>query len=256
MTDAPGTTTAATTGRDAGPPTRSTGSDVRSGAVAGQSPDTLAWVLAFLPLGTALLHSIANAMGVHPGIVSLAALGGSVALVVMDKRELARTGRLAPSAAPSTLWCLFPPGYLRRRAKLLGEHGGRFWISLACMGLAFAAQIAVLAGGIAEPPSADVPTDAVAPMENVAAASALPGCTDEANMPYVLETFTKLKPMRDADVQGVVLTDRTELAGGESQHPLLRICSGRMQASNEEDYDILYAFEIVEGRVIVHVELR
>ncbi len=250
MTDATeGAPTAMTGGgdgdRDDLPPTRTAGSDV-----AGRSHDTLAWVLAFLPLGTALLHSVADAIGLHPGVVSVAALAGSAALIVTDKRDLARTGRLPATAAPSTAWFLFPPGYLRRRARLLGEPGGRFWISLACMGLAFASRTAFLAGGAIEP------TGTAEPTISAVSAPALPSCTDEANMQDVVDLFGKLKAMRDADVQGVVLTDRAEVPGGELEHPAVRLCAGRMRASNEEDYAINYMFEVVEGRLIVHVAFR
>ena len=215
-------------------------------------------MLAFLPLGTALLYSMAHALGLYSGIVSSATLAGSLALVVIDKRELARTGRLAPSTAPSTLWCLFPPGYLRRRARLLVEPGGRFWISLACMGLAFAAQTAVLAGATAEPtsnasatPGTAAPTDA-----SVQDAPALPECTDEGSTQDVVDLFGRMEPMLDAHVQGVVLTERAEVPGGELEHPAVRRCTGTMRASNEESYALSYVFDIVEGHVVVHLQLR
>ncbi len=91
-----------------------------------------------------LFYGLAAAAGVNLTVVSMAALAGAAGLIILDKRDLTRSGRLPRALLPSTAWCLFPPAYLRRRAKRLGAPSAQFWVSMACLALAFVARSAVV----------------------------------------------------------------------------------------------------------------
>ncbi len=203
--------------------------------------NALAWVLALLPLATSPLYILAVSMGVSMDAVSLAALLASAALVVIDKRDLSRTGRIPRSSLPSTAWFLFPPAYLFKRAKRLGGPNTLFWISVACPVLAFIVCAAIVAGIATRLADAD---------------PVLPGCADRGSMPDVVSVFDDMDIVRNAGLHGVIVTDQTEVGQGPGASPKSRFCTGVMHASNEREYDMQYAFEIMQGQVIVHVQLQ
>ena len=207
---------------------------------AAESQDALAWGLAFLPLATALAFVVAWLSGLNTGLVSLATLAAAAAIIVVDRRDLARSGRLPRSASPSTAWCLFPPAYLLRRARRLGTSKVQFWICLACLVLAFAARVAVV-------------VETAAPAED--AGPILPGCMDQSSMQDVISTFDQLQAVKDAGLHGVVVTGQAEISEGPGPNTTLRDCSGKVEASNAQVYDIKYEFELTQGQVIVRVEV-
>ena len=61
-----------------------------------------AWGLAYLPLVATIFYGLAAAAGINLGLVSMAMLAGAAGLVVLDKRDLARSGRLPRTLLPST----------------------------------------------------------------------------------------------------------------------------------------------------------
>lgn len=201
-----------------------------------------AWALALLPMAaTAFLVPLVS-IGLDGAWVTLFVVLASAALVIVDRRDLIRTGRLPSSSLPSTAWFLFPPAYLSRRARLLGAPKTQFWVSLGCLLLAFVARTAIAVAIIAS-------------VANVAADPVLPGCADRGSMPDVVNVFDNVESVRDAGLSGVIVTDQTEIAQDPGSTPTKRFCSGKMQASNDREYDIQYAFEIVQGQVIVHIQL-
>ncbi|MGI4799046.1 MAG: hypothetical protein ACRYG8_34415 [Janthinobacterium lividum] len=208
--------------------------------------DAAAWGLAFLPLATALSYFLAYLVGVNHNVVSLAALLTSVALVVVDKRNLVRTGRVSQSSLPSTAWFLVSAVYLFKRAKRLGGPKTLFWVSIVCSILAVIISIAIVvtaATRLADAKLAD-------------ADPVLPGCADRGSIPDVVGAFDTVEGVRNAGLHGVIVTDQTEIAQGPGATPTTRLCSGTMQASNARAYDIRYEFEIVQGQVIITVELQ
>ena len=220
-----------------------------SGVAAQEAP---AWGLAYLPLVATLLYGLAAAAGVNLAVVSVAALAGAAGLIILDKRDLAKSGRLPRALLPSTAWCLFPPAYLRRRAKRLGAPSAQFWVSMACLVLAFVARGAV----VVEAASQMAATDAAPAAAQSAPADPLPSCTDDAIMATVIKVFDTLAPAKDLGATGVLVKQRAEQPESEEGSPSSRACTGKMLATNAEEYPINYAFDIEEGHVIVHVELR
>ena len=201
-----------------------------------------AWALAVLPMVETAFLAPLVLIGLDWTWVTLFSMLASVALVIVDKRDLVRTRGLLSSSLPSTAWFLFPPAYLSRRAKLLRAPRTQFWVCLGCLLLAFVARVAI----------------AVAMATSVATAAAdpvLPGCADRESMPDVINVFDNVETVRDAGLSGVVVTDQTEIGQGPGTTPRTRFCSGKMQASNDREYDIQYAFEIIQGQVIIHVQL-
>ena len=211
-----------------------------------------AWGLAYLPLMATLLYGLAAAAGINLALVSMAMLAGAAGLVLLDKRDLARSGRLPRAVLPSTAWCLFPPAYLRRRAKRLGAPSTQFWVAMACLALAFVARGAVAV----EAASQLAATDAAPVAAQAAPADPLPSCTDDASMTDVIRVFDMLAPVKDLGATGVLVKQRAEQPESEEGLPSTRACTGKMLASNTQEYPINYAFDIEEGHVIVHVELR
>ncbi len=211
-----------------------------------------AWGLAYLPLVATLFYGLAAAAGINLGLVSMAMLAGAAGLVLLDKRDLARSGRLPRTLLPSTAWCLFPPAYLRRRAKRLGAPSTQFWVAMACLALAFVARGAV----VVEAASQMAATDAAPAAAQAAPADPLPSCTDDAIMADVIRVFDTLTPVKDLGAAGVLVKQRAEQPESEEGSPSTRACTGKMLASNAQEYPINYAFDIEEGHVIVHVELR
>ena len=211
-----------------------------------------AWALAYLPLMTAVFYGLAAIAGVSLSVVSVATLAGAAGLILLDRRDLARSGRLARSLSPSTLWCLFPPAYLRRRARRLGAPSAQFWISMACLALAFVARGAV----VVEAASQLATTEAAPVTAQAAPADPLPSCTDDASMQDVIKVFDMLAPVKELDAHGVLVKARAEQPESEEATPSSRVCTGKMLATNAQEYPINYAFDIEEGHVIVHVALR
>lgn len=212
--------------------------------------DSLAWVLAILPLAAMALRAMAGALEINLGVVSLTSLAGAAALVVADKRAMAGQGRLRHSALPSTAWFLIAPVYLFKRATVLRAPKTQFWVSLACMALAFAGETASAARAALDARnagSAETTTNAV---------PALPGCADKAYMPSVVNVFGDIAEVRNAGIRGVVVTRRIDRGVGQDEVPPVRVCSGTMAASDGQDYQITYGFEIIQDQVIVNVELQ
>ena len=205
-----------------------------------QPHKTPAWGLTFLPLATAMGYGLAALLGFALEAVSLATLAGAAALVILDKRALAATGKLPRAAAPSTAWFLFPPGYLFRRAKRLGTSRAQAWIAVACLVLAFAARVAIVAALA----SYAIEADAV-----------LPGCADRSAMADILGTFDEVPAVQAAGIHGVVLVAQREVGQGPGAKPTKRYCTGRVRASNTQEYDVQYDFELEQGQVIIRVEL-
>ena len=205
------------------------------------TPDAPAWGLAFLPLATALLYILATLVGVSMDVVSVAAFLAAAALVVVDKRDLVRTGRVARSSLPSTAWFLISPVYLLKRANRLRGPKTQFWISIACSVLVLVVSIAITATAANRLADAD---------------PVLPGCADRRSIPDVVGAFDTVESVRNAGLHGVIVTEQTEISQGPGARPTTRLCSGTMQASNARDYDIRYEFEIVQGQVIITVELQ
>lgn len=216
------------------------------------SQEAPAWALAYLPLVATLFYGLAAIAGVSLSVVSVATLAGAAGLIVLDRRDLARSGRLARSLSPSTLWCLFPPAYLRRRARLLGAPSVQFWVSIACLALAFVARGAV----VVEAASQLAATEAAPVATQATPADPLPSCTDDASMQDVIKVFDMLAPVKALDAHGVLVKARAEQPEGEEATPSSRVCTGKMLATNAQEYPINYAFDIEEGHVIVHVALR
>ena len=240
---------------------------------ASQSNETLAWVLAALPAAVLVVSLILVPSGSTVGVDALSglALAASAALVVVDKRRVAASGAAAGAALPATAWFLVPPVYLWKRANRLGRSKAQAWTwmgcSLAAVVVPFAFAI-LLASGAAEPDglAARPPAPAGRPdlgkqgpasggNDRAVAEPALPSCTDARYVQDVLAVFGDVRTMRAAGIRGVVLSERRELDIGRGEIPSLRFCSGRMMGSNGDDYSINYGFEIVEGQVIVHVEI-
>lgn len=214
-----------------------------SAGVTPGAQDAPAWTLAFLPLATSLFYILAMLANVNVGVVSLATVVGSAALVVLDRRDLVRTGRLPHSRLPSMTWFLFPPTYLFKRARRLDAPRNLFWTSVGCLVLAFivrAAVVTAMAVGVAK----------------AGADPILPGCADRESMPDVVSVFDNVEDVRDAGLHGVIVTGQTEIARGPGAVPTKMFCSGRIRASNNEEYEIQYAFEIVQGQVLVHVQVQ
>ena len=203
--------------------------------------DAPAWGLAFLPLATALLYILATLVGMSMDVVSAAAFLASAALVVIDKRDLVRTGRMARSSLPSTAWFVISPVYLFKRARRLGALQSQFWVSIACLVLVFVVSIAITALAANRLADAD---------------PVLPGCADRTSIPDVVGAFDTVESVRNAGLHGVIVTEQTEISQGPGARPTTRLCSGTMQASNARDYDIRYEFEIVQGQVIITVGLQ
>ena len=208
---------------------------------ASPSQDAAAWGLVFLPLATSLGYIVAALSGLDLGPVSLATLVAAVILIVVDKRNLASTGRLPLVAAPSTAWFLFPPGYFSRRARSLGTTQTQVWMSIICLIVAFAAQFTVLAVSVSKA---------------VEAEPVLPACADRGSMQDVIGVFDGISSVRDAGIHGVILVDQTEVAQGPGTKPTARYCKGRMRASNDQAYNVDYDFEIQQGQVIVRLEVH
>lgn len=175
------------------------------------------------------------------GVVSLAALLAAAALVIIDKRGLIRAGRIPQSSLPSTAWFLFPPTYLLKRANRLGNSKRLFWLSLACLVLAFVTRTAFVAGTATSLADAN---------------PVLPGCADRGSMQDVVNVFNDMEIVRTASLHGVIVADQTETGQGPGTKPMERFCSGTMHASDDREYDIHYAFEIVQDQIIVHVQLK
>ena len=205
------------------------------------TPDAAAWGLAFLPLATALLYILAALVRINSDMVSVAAFLASAALVIADKRNLVRTGRLARSSLPATAWFLFSPMYLFKRATRLRGPKTQLWISIACSVLVLIVSIVITAMAANRLADAD---------------PVLPGCADRRSIPDVVGAFDTVESVRNAGLHGVIVTEQTEISQGPGARPTTRLCSGTMQASNARDYDIRYEFEIVQGQVIITVGLQ
>ena len=211
-----------------------------STSTASPAQDAAAWGLVFLPLATSLGYIVAVLSGLDLGLVSLATLVGSVVLIVFDKRNLASTGRLPRTASPSIAWFLFPPGYFFRRARSLGTPRTQAWMSLACVIAAFVARSTVFAVLVSQ----------AVEMEPV-----LPACADRGSMQDVINVFDGIASVRAANIHGVILVDQTEIAQGPGAKPTTRYCKGTMRASNDEEYDVNYDFELQQGQVIIRLEV-
>ena len=211
-----------------------------------------AWGLAYLPLVATLLYGLAAAAGVNLAVVSMAAFAGAAGLILLDKRDLTRSGRLPRALLPSTFWFLFPPAYLRRRARRLGAPSNQFWVSMACLALAFVARGAV----VVEVASQLAATEAAPVAAQAAPADPLPSCIDDASMQDIIKVFDTLTPVKELGTTGVLVKARAEQPEGEEATPSSRVCTGKMLATNAQEYPINYAFDIEEGHLIVHVALR
>lgn len=203
--------------------------------------DAPAWSLAYLPLATTLANLFAATIGVSTDVVSLATILAAVALVIIDKRELRRTDRIPWSSLPFTVWSLVPPVYLFKRARRLGIPKTQFWVSIVCSVLAFVISTAVVARMATSLADADL---------------VLPDCADRGSMSDVLSVFDDIESVRSVGLHGVIVTDQTEVGQGPGASPKARFCTGVMHASNEREYDMRYGFEIIQGQVIVHVQLQ
>ena len=209
--------------------------------VAGDASEGATWALAFLPFATLLGYAFAAVWDVSLGPVSVATLVASSALVITDKRGLVRTGRVPSSSTPSTAWLLFPPGYLFRRARVLGAPRTQAWIAVACFVAAFIGRTALVAKYTEAPTGAD---------------PVLPACAERAIMQDVLNVFDGVGAIRTTGVRGVTLTEQTEIGQGPGPAPNKKYCTGKVEASNTQDYQIEYDLELQQGQVIVRVELQ
>jgi hypothetical protein len=166
----------------------------------------------------------------------------SAGLVVLDKRDLARSGRVPKAALPSTAWFLVLPVYLRKRARRLGQGPLQFWVSVGC----------AVAGPV-------VGTAAVAALALATLSQpdgALPACNDPDAIQDVLNTFDGLGPVREAGVRGVSLSGQEETGQGPGAVPKLRYCIASVLASNAQEYDIDYTYEQRPDRIVIRLELR
>ena len=207
----------------------------------GGGSEAASWALAFLPLMTVLGYAFAAIWGLSLGPVSVATLICSAALVILDKRALAGAGRLTSSSLPSTAWAFFPPGYLLRRAKVMRAPHTQAWIAIACFIAAFVGRTALVARFTSAPADAD---------------PVLPACTERAIMPDVLGVFDDLGAIRATGIRGVTLTEQTEVGQGPGSAPTKKYCTGKVTASNTQEYQIGYDLELQQGQVIVRVELE
>ncbi len=139
----------------------------------------------------------------------------SAGLVVLDKRDLARSGRVPKAALPSTAWFLVLPVYLRKRARRLGQGPLQFWVSVGC----------AVAGPV-------VGTAAVAALALATLSQpdgALPACNDPDAIQDVLNTFDGLGPVREAGVRGVSLSGQEETGRAPAR---FRSCATASPASS------------------------
>ncbi len=75
-------------------------------------------------------------------------------------------------------------------------------------------------------------------------------------MQDVIKVFDTLTPVKELGATGVLVKERAEQPEGEEATPSSRVCTGKVLASNAQEYPINYAFELDEGHVIVHVAVR
>jgi hypothetical protein len=210
-------------------------------AAAGDGSEGASWALAFLPVATLCGYAFAAVWGASLGPVSAATLIGSAALVVADKRWLVRSGRVPSSSTPSTAWLLFPPGYIFRRASVLGAPRTQAWIAVACFVLAFVGRTALVAKFTEAPAGVD---------------PVLPACAERAITQDVMNVFDDLGAIRATGIRGVALTEQVEIGQGPGPAPTKRYCTGKVEASNTQGYEIEYELERQQGQVIVRVELQ
>lgn len=204
--------------------------------------DRWAWVLAVLPLAGAILLAPLAVLGLHRNWLTLLVLLVSAGLVVVDKRGLARSGRVSPAAIPATAWFLLPPVYLRKRALRLGQGSRQFWVSVVC----------TVTGPIVE--TVIVALLTLATMQQVS--SALPACNDPDAAPDVLKVFDTFGPAREAGVHGVSLSGQEETGQGPGAVPKLRYCSASVLASDAQEYDVDYTYEQRSDGVIIRLKVR
>ena len=204
--------------------------------------DKWAWVLAVLPLAGAILLAPLAVLGLHRNWLTLLLLLVSAGLVVVDKRNLARSGRVSPAAMPATAWFLVSPVYLRKRALRLGQGSRQFWVSVVC------AVVAPVAGTVA------IAVLTLATVQQTA--SALPACNDPDASPDVLKVFDTYGPAREAGVHGVSLSGQEETGQGPGAVPKLRYCSASVLASDAQEYDVDYTYEQRPDGVIIRLKVR
>lgn len=199
-----------------------------------------AWALAVLPLVTAIVLAPLILMGLHRNWVTFLLLLASAGLVVIDKRSLVRSGRIAPPILPSTAWFLVPPVYLRKRANRLGQKTLQFWISIAC--------------AVAAPVVGNMVVAVIAITQQ--ASQGLPACDDRAATQDVMNAFDSVDAARQAGVRGVSLSEQEEVGQGPGKIPRLRYCTASVLASDSQEYAVDYTFEQRPDQVIVRLEIR
>lgn len=204
--------------------------------------DRWAWVLAVLPLAGAILLAPLAVLGLHRNWLTLLILLVSAGLVVVDKRDLARSGRVSAAAMPATAWFLVSPVYLRKRALRLSQSSRQFWVSIAC------AMAAPVGGTVA------IAVLTVATTQQTA--DTLPACNDPAASPDVLKVFDTYGPTREAGVHGVSLSGQEETGQGPGTVPKLRYCSASVLASDAQEYDVDYTYEQRPDGVIIRLNVR
>lgn len=211
-------------------------------APAPPSNDRWAWALAVLPLTAAVLLAPLALLGLGRDLPTLLTLLASAALVVVDRRDLARSGRLSRAALPATAWFLVSPVYLRKRARRLGQGSLQFWVAVGCA--VAAPVVATIVVGLL--------TLATRPQET----GVLPACNDPGSVQDVLNAFDGLGTAREAGVHGVSLSGQEETGQGPGAVPKLRYCSASVLASNAEEYGIDYTYEQRPDGVIIRLKLR
>ncbi len=203
--------------------------------------DVFGWALAFTPLILPVLAFAFEFSGVVvlPSLLSVLVTTITAAIIIADKRVIAAEGRAVVGKFPSTLWFLFPPAYLWKRARAFSLPRLQVWVWIGCSVLSYFLLIAAMAVGVT----------------NTAEAGMLPSCAAPAVTESLLDIFDDLPVMRTAGVRAVSVSRQAEVVVGQ-RSPRTRDCTASILDQEDDEHGIDYTIEQRPDQVLVHLKLR
>jgi len=178
--------------------------------------DLYAWLFVISPVAFYLLSlAVGGATSGNSGINTGLSIGVYAGLRAADKAEILKSGR-TPAQVPGFGWVLLSPGYLWRRATLLGESRNKFWIMIAV----FIATVAVAVG------------------TNGDFLDALHGGNGQlscrAGQADALRIFNTIDAVKKAGIEGASIADVTET----TSTPEKRSCHAVITAKDAKQYPV------------------
>lgn len=197
--------------------------------------DTLAWGLAALPLGAALLQRATESTSTSLWGWPLGTFTVCTLMCLVDEKRVARSGNAAPSARLAT-WVWLVPVYLFQRARALRgpKHYVWAWVASLVASLLVGGEIAAFLKG------------------DTYLGAGVPTCDSAFEQKQVRKLFDGMDAVRAAGLTSTGLQNPRELGSAGD----LRTCAAQVIASNATAYRVVYTVELQGDQILTNIQLQ